>query len=220
MQPSKLGAMTDDPTDVTRMLERLPEPLRTTLATHEQLLPQHVWSQCPEGWAVIVRDALLDLNKLATETGAQLRIVQFKEKVGGLRLYLRLIEPDEIDQRSDGVRRENSPTKGRLLGKVDAPVGSIGRRAREIVEGAERLAAQACQQCGKPGIQRSTADGIATVCNEHAGGSLPRRTPHSRCTQSAAQPPQPVPPPQSTCPPAQDLGNAPEQAFGPAAATD
>ena len=48
MQPSKLGAMIDDPADYTRMLGSLPEPLRTTLATHEQLLPQHMWSQCPK----------------------------------------------------------------------------------------------------------------------------------------------------------------------------
>jgi hypothetical protein len=126
------------------------------------------------GWMPPVRRALEELVTLSQETGVAIKIVQIKEKFGGLRLYVRVDDPSEADDAppdlegidpvqavipvptsSPGVRQGLGPGAG---------LGSVRDRVNAITGAAEKGTATLCEICGAPGEMRNLAMYHCTRC--------------------------------------------------------
>lgn len=116
---------------------------------------------CPPGWDAQVARALEELLALASETGVTVTLVQVKEKLARLTIYLRL---DEVGHEVlDGNAR---------LPSSEAP-GSVRARAHEIVDRAAAGCATLCQTCGALGRVRHDAGPLSVLCDRHADDAPP-----------------------------------------------
>jgi len=98
--------------------------------------------ECENGWYDIIDKACSSLTKLSEESGAIIELAQVKQKFGGLRMYLDIIDDKNIQE-----------------------------EAYKIVEEAESKSFKVCEVCGKPGKIRKKS-WIQTLCDEHMESSL------------------------------------------------
>jgi hypothetical protein len=111
-----------------------------------------------DGWEPLIRRLSEKLEPIARETG--LRAVQVKEKMGGLRVYVRC---------ADGAR---------VL-----PV-AISKAVLASIGAAEKESRRTCEHCGAPGSIGKTAGWWSTLCNPCRERELARRAERSRRRRS------------------------------------
>lgn len=66
---------------------------------HPENFPPGCWNDCPKDWEEIVVEAFKKLIAIYP----QVQIVQYKEKFGGLRIYLNSVENEEVSKRLDEI---------------------------------------------------------------------------------------------------------------------
>ncbi len=116
------------------------------------------FDELPDGWRDLVRALFAGLAAvMAGAPGGRLRILQVKEKFGGLRVY-------------------RGPAEGTVL--TDAHWAAIAA----LAAAAEARSFETCDACGAPGRLRVRAGWYATRCDAHAGAGsriLPGGPPHA-----------------------------------------
>lgn len=138
--------------------------------SHAAMRPQ-MPVYCPHGWDGPVSEALEELSALASETGVHINLMQVKEKLAGLRIYVKVYEVRIGETKTE----EFNPA---LLGHREAH-GSVRVRAHEIIKAAEARCSTACQQCGLPGWVCGDATGLSVLCGEHARGTGTTKQPRA-----------------------------------------
>lgn len=126
--------------------QRGPSPLSRLIAAHPALFrgqPPETFSDLPPGWFDLVDDLCGAIEEaLGREAGPRFRVLQIKEKLGGLRFYWRLDDAasPHVDITDDG---------GRLRGRRDPPQPDPARQAIQgLVAEAERRSEAVCMTCG------------------------------------------------------------------------
>ena len=100
--------------------------------------------ECDIGWFDILDKALSQMLMLCCETGESIKIVQIKEKFGGLRIYYDLDPNADIDEVNEDFRD----------------------KIEEIIYNAENESYTTCEVCGEEGKPRK-GGWIKTLCNDH-----------------------------------------------------
>lgn len=101
---------------------------------------------CNVGWFPILREFFLTVNDVLKDNpDREFTLLQVKEKLGGLRIYYRLL-PFEADV--------------------------VGNRIHAAYRAAEGRAAVTCDVCGRPGVYRSRKGFLLTRCEDHADGGI------------------------------------------------
>jgi len=101
------------------------------------------------GWRPIIEAMCKDIA--AIDKDSRVRVLQVKEKFGGLRFYFTI----------DGVKTV-----------TDDP---MWKSLNEIVAAGEDLASKTCEYCGKPGSPSSVGGWAKTLCETCAANQLKRR---------------------------------------------
>lgn len=91
-----------------------------------------------QGWYSIIYKLLDEFVNLAVE-GNSVKIVQIKEKFGGLRVYVDLIGSDEFK-----------------------------KKIRALISSAEKESLLTCEICSKPGKLENIDGWFVTVCKDHS----------------------------------------------------
>lgn len=100
--------------------------------------------ECGNGWNDIIDKLCKDIEEILTTLGTvNIKVVQVKEKFGGLRFY---IEWDPETQR----------TELELSNKIYTTISA-----------AENESMKTCEECGQPGKQTTIGNWIQTLCNKH-----------------------------------------------------
>jgi len=139
------------------MLDYLPPRTRAVLMAHPKLVPR-CHSDLPMGWDEPVAALLLqfvELQAQATALGMTLKVEQFKEKFGGLRVYrsfqlldgrtafeheqMAEMDADELHQ----YRCDHAPDGPETL--------ELRQSVRTLIEDVEQQVATMCGNCGQPG---------------------------------------------------------------------
>lgn len=92
--------------------------------------------ECGDGWLAPILEALEKMDTIAKAHDVTIRVVQIKEKFGGLRLY------------TDGVPKE------------------LNQRIYDVIDEAEKKCGVTCEVCGKPGKLDTSRSWIQTLCVE------------------------------------------------------
>lgn len=117
------------------------------------------------GWHPIVMRLMAAIDALLDDEVARgFRVVQVKEKFGGLRFYVDLNDRRDITVDLIGV--------GRMLVYDQEDEGTPARppeleRIYELIRAAEQEAAKTCEICGAPGALRRSGWQV-TLCDRHA----------------------------------------------------
>lgn len=117
------------------------------------------------GWHPIVMRLMAAIDALLDDELAQgFRVMQIKEKFGGLRFYVDLNGRTDFTVDLIGVGRLRIPDQDQE--GVSARPAELDR-IHELIRAAEREAAITCEVCGAPGELRR--DGwLLTLCERHA----------------------------------------------------
>jgi len=139
------------------------EPQRRTrvesfLLQQPELEP-HIDGHGPVGWDEVIADSLFEIAALAKATGVKIRIAQFKEKFGKLRIYT------EIDELSSTGFEVVERTPAHVHLRTGAVPGSTRERVQQIVDAATARAAKVCVRCGQPA---TLTMGFYQFCSEHS----------------------------------------------------
>lgn len=106
---------------------------------YPEFFPKGGYAGCSDGWIDILDTLLSKIRVLVTDGNAtQPKVLQIKEKFGGLRFYYDFSEEEY--------------TGADLVDK--------------LVREAEKTASKTCEFCGKPGSLRS-GGWLKTLCDEH-----------------------------------------------------
>ena len=128
--------ISSDP-ELQKLIERFPRLFRGAQPA--------VWSHVPVGWTAIVRTLFAGIDALLNDEQAKdAQVVQIKEKLGMLRLYISF---DRMD--GDGV----NPNPAALRSLVDAAVA-----ASKVT----------CYVCAQPGMMRNLGGYLTVRCDAHA----------------------------------------------------
>jgi hypothetical protein len=105
---------------------------------HAPWFDDTMWS-CRDGWRTIIEDLTAEIAKITggPEACQDFRVVQVKQKLGGLRFYTR-----------------------------DAP-GDLRRAISLAIDQAEELSFKTCERCGRPGRLVDSGGCLHTACHEH-----------------------------------------------------
>lgn len=117
---------------------------RNFQASFPNLMGECFDCSCPRGWTGPARRALRELSRLQKSRIPSLRVVQIKEKFGGLRIYSVV---ENYDPAIDSIIHH------------DSTVGSV-------IAKAERACYFRCQDCGKLGRLRVLHGWHATLCEK------------------------------------------------------
>lgn len=117
---------------------------------------------CPPGWDAQVARALEELHALASEAGVSVTLVQVKEKLARLTIYVR------VDEAGPDARDRNT-----LLRSCEAS-GGVRARARNIVDRAAAACATLCQTCGALGRVRHDGAQLSVLCDDHSNDAPPK----------------------------------------------
>jgi len=138
---------------IAEIKEKYPELLKTARM------------EIPEGWETLLAQTLRVMGKWLWYDGSTkkevtaldfVRVIQVKEKFGGLRLYFDLHSAPHDHLGEDISRQTNE-------------------RLRGVVDFAESLSYTICQDCGEPGVIRNINGYYATLCDKHHEAELNRR---------------------------------------------
>jgi hypothetical protein len=116
----------------------------------------------PFGWDAVVAEALTELWALQEKTGVPMHIAQIKEKLGGLRIYVRLEEASAGDLEVVDER----PTHTRL--RPSATPGSVRQALHAIVDAAAARCDALCETCGAAGTLINRGGYLCVACPEHS----------------------------------------------------
>ena len=97
--------------------------------------------ECDIGWFDLIDKALNQILMICYETGQEIKIVQIKEKFGGLRIYYDLNLEGEVDE-------------------------DFRQKVEDIIYNAENESYVTCEVCGEEGKPRK-GGWIKTLCNDH-----------------------------------------------------
>lgn len=108
------------------------------------------------GWWKPLNTCFAQINYLmARHTSFQFKVVQIKEKFGGLRFYTS-IQPKGMDEDDeDAVWNETDEQHG------------LWEQVQEFIREAEATCAVTCETCGEPGTLRG-GGWLVTACDVHA----------------------------------------------------
>ncbi|AYM66198.1 hypothetical protein G6L68_25270 [Agrobacterium fabrum] len=118
------------------MSDRLNDFLR---AKYPRLIPEVFGFECFDGWLQLLDDFFSVVDRELPE-GATFRLLQVKEKLGGLRIYFRL--DDDIDD-------------------------EISQRIHDAYDRAAARSYRTCEICGKRGRFSKRGGLLTVVCEEH-----------------------------------------------------
>ena len=109
----------------SKLLSKFPVLLKNHYATAEEaetkIGPISIWGiECGSGWYAILDAALSELSDL----DSSITVVQIKEKLGGLRIYIDCKDPETT------------------------------RKAYKVLYNAEKLSYKVCESCGTSGLVR------------------------------------------------------------------
>jgi len=127
----------------------MPDSLDYLVATHPRLFltgrPSN--SHLSPGWTALVDKLCTDIDQLVSDSEAQtFRVIQIKEKFGGLRFYFSLNE-----QRTIMLDAVNHGTRIRV--EPENPSDQFNSISR-LVKTAEATSAATCEVCGEAGRMR------------------------------------------------------------------
>jgi hypothetical protein len=106
-----------------------------------------VFSHVPAGWYPLVHELCTRIeNELGPQSCKRIEVRQVKEKLAGLRFYL----------------RERSIADVESLPKEDAM-----ERVRTLIRAACEKSERTCQKCGSPGAVRDAEGYLAALCDAH-----------------------------------------------------
>lgn len=103
-----------------------------------------------DGWYDLLDDLLGKIEKL--DTDKTLRIIQIKEKLGGLRFYT-AGTPIRMDIMN--------------MGSFEMGESTDEKQIHEIIDDAEEKSYRICEVCGKPGKLCTTGHWVKTLCRDH-----------------------------------------------------
>lgn len=121
-----------------------------------------MFSDVPTGWDADVAQALIALAHLSAETGVEIAVIQFKSKLGGLRIYLK------VDEDSVGPLEVAGSTPFSTHIRSLAKPGSVRHRAHAITDAAAVRCAARCEKCGADAVLVSKGGWLVTACPTHA----------------------------------------------------
>lgn len=139
------AARQDPAMDHTSLMAIARLRLEAVYVRHPHLRP-YDGDFAPDGWAHIIADALESIAAVEQASGFRARVSQIKEKIAGLRLYVR-----GGDDSAEGQR--------------------FAAQLMEIVQAAQRRAARTCEDCGQPGQLRCAPGWFRTTCEQHSRGA-------------------------------------------------
>ena len=155
----------------------LPPHTQAVLVAHPSLVPR-IYSDVPRGWDRPVSELLLKLRELQDQAlahGLTLQVAQFKEKQGGLRVYLDFLMLEgrtgfEREQMRDMDAQELHTY--RQNHRADHPQAeAFIRSAREMVDAAARHVDALCGRCGQPGelVTKGWHQVLCPACRKPCG---------------------------------------------------
>jgi len=140
-------------------------PLDAIIAAFPRLFrgrPPEVESSLPPGWGQLVHAMFVDIDAVLNDADAdRFRVLQVKEKFGGLRVYWRLGGAATVT----GDIYTGSPLGVRRFSVHPAPASSIFWLISARVDQAEQESFAICQQCANEGASTAgSRSWIVTLC--------------------------------------------------------
>jgi hypothetical protein len=108
------------------------------------------------GWQRLIENLHAEITKIAPSYD----VIQIKEKFGGLRYYISLLDDVSDDQR---------------------------RAVYALIEVAETQSNQICEECGEPGENRSISGWWKTFCTKHRDEATIRWTSETALTEEQGE---------------------------------
>jgi hypothetical protein len=135
----------------------MPPLTQAVLKAHLSLTPR-VFSDVPSGWDQPVSELMLkivELQQRAPEVGMSVKVAQFKEKFGGLRVYLEfLMNPGRTEYERLLIAEMDDDERRQYLRDHcpdSAEANAFIKSARELIDETANLVDTMCCVCGKPG---------------------------------------------------------------------